>query len=513
MINHELTLILVHYNTPDAVISLVGSLAPYFPIVLVNNSPSLFPKQLPSSITIIESPQNPGFSHACNLGSAHAKTPWVLFLNPDIQISYNQINQLLEYAKKNADCVSPRLISSSRAILHSYHQPLATPWNILVQFSPLGRIFQPSKTTTILPGACLLIKKSLLTELKGWDERYWLWWEDADLSFKLHQHKIPYQIADDIQVIHEGGSSFQQLSNEQRKRIFFQSLNIYVQKNFSHSIQLFISKTIQRFSPSSLYPADPLVRVSIVIPNVNQHLLEQFLKNNFKYFSKHDEIIIVTSAEVSNDLRTEYSDVIWILLDENKGFAATVNVGIRRARGQSIFILNDDTILDSNWAENILTEHKNKLGSISPKITSPIGEIESLGIFISPQGRAYPNIDAHPRRSIDSFNGAAALLSREALEQVGLFDELFGSYLEDIDLGLRMKKRGFLHLIAPQAKIIHLKHQTSKKNRRLKKWQDVKNWWLVMLKNYSFFHWIFYGPIILIERIRNISGFLKTNDL
>ncbi len=128
--------------------------------------------------------------------------------------------------------------------------------------------------------------------------------------------------------------------------------------------------------------------------------------------------------------------------------------------------------------------------------------------MVLPFGKAEP-IKSPTDSQIDSFNGAAVLFNRQALEKVGLFDERFGSYLEDIDLGLRLKKYGWQNRVVSEAKVRHIGQQTSQSRKKTKAWQDVKNWWLVMLKNYSLEHWLKYFPQIMVERLRNVSGFLK----
>src|SRR5690606_22087632 len=122
----------------------------------------------------------------------------------------------------------------------------------------------------------------------------------------------------------------------------------------------------------------------------------------------------------------------------------------------------------------LIEKGTDKVGSVMPKVVDPNGNVESFGISVLPNGKAIPNIK--PTQAAETVNAAAVLFSRTALEKVGLFDERFGSYLEDVDLGLRMSKAGFKHVVVPEVTVVHHKHQTSKSIPVRKAWYDFKNW-------------------------------------
>ncbi len=167
-------------------------------------------------------------------------------------------------------------------------------------------------------------------------------------------------------------------------------------------------------------------------------------------------------------------------------------------------------ILQVHWVEGLTKHAKKGAGSVSPQVVSPRGEVESLGVHVDMRGRAETLKNNNATKLRNTFNAAAVLLTRPALEKVGLFDEKFGSYLEDIDLGWRMTRAGFTHEVAPEVIITHLKHQTSARFPTKKAWLDLKNWWLVLIKNLTLWQWLRFFPSIMIERMRNLSGFLKT---
>ena len=508
----SLTIIVPHYNTPDSLQNLLELLGTAFPIIVVDNASKHVPK-VAKHVHLISNSQNQGFSHACNQGAVEAQTEWLLFLNPDISITPEQIENLVrEATTSHLVAASPQLIDSIGAVQWSYHRArvgfteITREYTLLKRFSPTMHSLHQQ---TVLPGGCLLIQRAALKSVGGWDERFWLWWEDVDLSERLYcaNHKIG--VLPKIQVQHAGGESFSPLTETWRRAVFFHSLRIYAREHFDAISARLTQILTYRFSPDILYPGDEDIRASIIVPNVKPEILGTFLEQNLTTITSADELIVVMGQSDVHRFRKAYPQVVFIGLKTNHGFASTVNIGFRRARGKYLITVNDDTILQDEWIDTLLDQVKKDTGSVSPLVVSPSQAIESLGIYALPQGKAValqPNDDRQP----NAFNAAAVLLTRNALEKVGLFDERFGSYLEDIDLGLRMTRAGFQHVVAPKVKVVHLRHQTSKSNPRRKAWQDVRNWWFVVLKNTSLLSWMAYGPGIIVERLRNISGYIKT---
>ncbi|MBW7943831.1 glycosyltransferase [Patescibacteria group bacterium] len=491
----------------------VVEFADQFPVFVIENNPAAKAKDRQKNISLIHAPINTGFSKAANEGWHQAQTKYLLFLNDDCLITQEQIQLLLAEAEtKQLDALSPRLVDQDGKSQESYQQALPTFTELVVSWSPLHRFFGLPKTELTLPGACLLIRRDVLTDLGGWDERFWLWWEDADLSYRLKQAGYSFAISESVRVKHLGAESFAPLETDWKKQVFFHSLRLFAHKHFSSWQSAIIEKLTGRFDRHLLYPVDPDVRASVVVPNVRKELLSSFLEHHASNWNREkDELIVVTSARGSQDLQAKYPWVVWIQLEHNRGFADTVNIGLRRARGQWLGTVNDDVILPKDWLKKLIKAAEPKAGSLSPVVCRPTGEIESVGVNYQIRGKAEP-ITTIPDKitSADTINAAAVLFKHEALEEVGLFDDRFGSYLEDVDLGLRLRRAGWENQVIPEVQVTHLGHQTSSSRPLYTYWLNVKNWWLLLLKNYSLKQWLSnLGPILL-ERGRNISGLLKT---
>lgn len=233
---NKVSLIIVHWNTP---VLLRKQLEKLFTkksilsieVIIVDNaseeSLSWVKKEFPQ-VKFIENKLNVGYATACNQGAAHAKGEWFLFLNPDVEITPDSINRLIKSAEENGfDACSPK--SSSMG----YQKPLPTPLSLLVEFTPLHRLIplEVFKKKTLF-GGCLLIKKKVFEELGGWDEDFFLWFEDSDLTAILLKNN--YRIGFiDMQINHAGGVTFKKLDDKYQKQIFFNSMDIFAKKHFS----------------------------------------------------------------------------------------------------------------------------------------------------------------------------------------------------------------------------------------------------------------------------------------
>jgi len=259
--------------------------------------------------------------------------------------------------------------------------------------------------------------------------------------------------------------------------------------------------------------------ISLVVPNIKLSQLEFFFKKNWRVLApalgRRLQLIIVSSAlDVAKlkAFKNRYPKVQFVNIEKNHGFATTVNTGFCLANGIWLGTVNDDVILNKNWWLECLKVTDCQTGSINPVILDLHGKVESAGIKILPIGKAEPlkRVLKIPSAVVDATNGACVLYRREALKTVGFFDPCFGSYLEDVDLSLRLKRCGWKNLVCFKAQVIHLGHASSSaKKNWYKAWLDCKNWWLVILKNWSIKTWLKYWPLILLERLRNLSGLFK----
>lgn len=263
-------------------------------------------------------------------------------------------------------------------------------------------------------------------------------------------------------------------------------------------------------------------KVSIIIPNFNgKDLLEVLLPSLAKMMNQETEVIIVDNGSLDGSgdwTKINYPQFKLVSLKNNLGFTGGINNGVNIASGKWLLILNNDCFINEKTIPNLISFcEKNHFVATSPLLVDPQGKLENAGYFVDLKvGKVRLNTD-DSKTDLDSkkeyifgLTAACLLFSKDNFEKLGKFDEVFHSYLEDVDLFIRTQKAGYHFGICGEEKVIHRHMSTSKKMGNFKQKQDVKNWWRIMLKHNSFNsllkNFIYWFP----ERLRNLSGLLKT---
>lgn len=243
-----ISVVIVNWNTSAVLKKQLGGLktSGEMEIIVVDNKSSDFTgsllKDFPQ-IKFLINKENFGYARACNQGARKSRGKWLVFLNPDVSITAKEIQNLIEIAnRKQLDAFSPETEDQS------YKKPLPSGLSLLAEFTPLKYIIPlmifPKKTLT---GGALFIKKEVFKKLGGWDERFFLWFEDSDLSKRLYDGGFSVGwIKSDIE--HVGGESFRQLDENKKRKIFFSSMDVYAQKNLSLWGKVIVKFLLFRFT-------------------------------------------------------------------------------------------------------------------------------------------------------------------------------------------------------------------------------------------------------------------------
>jgi len=165
-----------------------------------------------------------------------------------------------------------------------------------------------------------------------------------------------------------------------------------------------------------------------------------------------------------------FSEVQIIQLTDNQGFCRAVNIGIASARGKYIALLNNDTEIHPEWLARLVQalEENPEVGLCASKMLNYYerNKIDNAGDKLAFYGSMAGNgeIDCgqydQPRFLFSACAGAA-IYRRDMLEDIGLFDEDFFAYYEDIDLGMRAQLSGYKCLFVPTAVVYHIHQATS----------------------------------------------------
>jgi GT2 family glycosyltransferase len=216
--------------------------------------------------------------------------------------------------------------------------------------------------------------------------------------------------------------------------------------------------------------------ISVIIPNWNgAAFLPACLDSVLQQIGIAKEVIVVDNAstDTSSDMLASYGNAIRVVqLETNVGFAGAVNAGIRVAENELLFVLNNDTVLENDCLINLV-----KAVRAYPDYGFYAAEIRQLenrtklwaaGIIYSDRGygnRSGRHLLAQVSRPMEIFGvcGAAAVFKRSVLETVGLFNEEFFLYHEDIELSFRHQLLGYRCLYVPGALVYHHGSGTTKR--------------------------------------------------
>lgn len=237
----------------------------------------------------------------------------------------------------------------------------------------------------------------------------------------------------------------------------------------------------------------------VIIPNWNgiDHLsecLDSLYNQTLKTY-----IILVDNGSIDGSIelvQNKYPEVKIIKNTNNKGFAEAVNQGFTFAIDNKVLFaatFNNDAIADKYWLEKLFNHlDKNRtIGAATCKLLSNDGKsIDSTGDFYSvwglpfPRGRGDKNINKFDNETdIFSASGGASLFRIEMLKEIGLFDNDYFAYYEDVDLGFRAQLAGWKIVYVPSAIAYHYIGATSTKVKGFAVYQTMKNLPLLYFKN------------------------------
>ena len=211
-------------------------------------------------------------------------------------------------------------------------------------------------------------------------------------------------------------------------------------------------------------------KVSIIIPVYNQvHYTYACLVSILENTGEFDYEIIIAD-DVSTDATKEIDKFVTGLViarnETNQGFLRNCNNAAKKARGEYIFFLNNDTTVQKDWLPPLirLLESDKSIGMVGSKLIYPDGRLQEAGGIIWSDGSGWnygrcddPNKpDYNYVRDVDYISGAAIMLSRKLWEDIGGFDERYApAYCEDSDLAFEVRKRGLRVVYQPLSVVTH----------------------------------------------------------
>ncbi|MFH1366770.1 MAG: glycosyltransferase family 2 protein [Patescibacteria group bacterium] len=282
--------------------------------------------------------------------------------------------------------------------------------------------------------------------------------------------------------------------------------------------------------------------LSIIIVSWNvcpwlQRCLESIEKNALHV---NYEVIIIDNNSMDGTgemVRNQFPQVKLIKNKINIGFAPACNQGLAESHGEYLLFLNPDTILLENSLQLSLFKIKNEpsIGVLGAKILNPdlscqrscrrFPDLISQLMIILKLHYIFPNngflkkylmLDCleNETREVDQVMGAFFLTKREVLEKVGSFDEKYVLWFEEVDFCQRVKRLGYKVVFFHEAKIIHLKGESFKQIKSLKKQIYWNNSLIHYFKKYGqvwdiYVIYFFYPLSLILAVLTQILIFLK----
>ncbi len=214
------------------------------------------------------------------------------------------------------------------------------------------------------------------------------------------------------------------------------------------------------------------MKASIVIPNLNgKGWLADSIDSVFAQTEQDFELIVIDNGSTDESLAiaqsyASHSNYTLIENAENTGFSHAVNQGIAIAQGEYVVLFNNDAFAEPEWlAELIKTAEKNPktfavqslmLRHFERDLADDAGDYVNLLAFACKEGDGRYATRYTKEKRIFSACGGASLYRKNILDEIGVFDETFFAYFEDVDLSWRANNAGYQCMLCPTAKCYHI---------------------------------------------------------
>jgi GT2 family glycosyltransferase len=263
-----------------------------------------------------------------------------------------------------------------------------------------------------------------------------------------------------------------------------------------------------------IFSFEPEFDLTIIVVNYEvKQLLKRCLQSIFEF--QRDlkfEVIVVdnNSSDHSQEmLKGNYPQVKLIENHRNLGFSRACNQGIKQSQGRYILLLNPDTELTPGGIKKMIDfmDSKPKVGICSPKMMDQKGNLQfscrsfpsyltAISSSQSILNRLFPENFLSQKyllkeknhsqiMEVDWVSGSCLLAKRIMLEKVGLLDERFYMYVEDVDLCYRAKKSGFSVFYFPQAVVIHHIGKSAEKKKMTMLLEHHRSMYYFYCKHYN----------------------------
>jgi GT2 family glycosyltransferase len=264
--------------------------------------------------------------------------------------------------------------------------------------------------------------------------------------------------------------------------------------------------------------------VTVIIPNYNgRKYLEECLNTLKLQEEVETEVIIIDNGSTDDSvsfIKDKYPEHLLIENQENQGFSQAVNQGIKASDTEYVFLLNNDTALEPDCIRNLLDciRRDEYIFAVSSRMVryKERDKMDDAGDEYTVLGWTYKVGDGQSTsrykeiRDVFSACAGAALYRRDILHKLGLFDEKFFAYLEDVDISYRARINGYRSIYCPRAVVYH--HTSSTTGSRYNEWKiklSARNNIYLAYKNMPWPQLLVNSPFLLLGFLIKYLFFIK----
>lgn len=268
--------------------------------------------------------------------------------------------------------------------------------------------------------------------------------------------------------------------------------------------------------------------ISVIIPNYNgenyiANCLDSILVQSYSAFGQM-EIIVVDdcSSDKSVEIIKTYENVILIENEANSGFDKSVNQGILTSSGEFCLLLNNDVVIDPNFVKYLYLHinDSTRFFSVSSKMVRYYerDKLDDAGDYYNIFGWGYKRGDGKEIENYDkpmsvfSTCAGAGIYRRSVFDEIGLFDEAFFAYMEDIDISYRGLINGYKNRYEPKAICYHIGSATTAAGQKYSPFKvriSARNNIYVAYKNMPLIQLLINSPFLLVGFLIKYLLFLK----
>ena len=240
----------------------------------------------------IENSENLGFAKANNIGASKTKSHWILFLNPDTILDENVLGPLLNFCEENDShkLIGIKQLSDNNEHTNSFGFFLSF-WTLTGMFRVISRLFRRSyefynnnkiSHPDWISGSFILIRRKDFDLLNGWDEDFWMYYEDMDLCKRGKTLELQVTLLNNWKCIHSHGKASRKNKKIKilSKSEVIISSHIYLEKHSNNSIKYLIHLLLIFFQASELL-------IKSIFSKTYREILKKLLKFWFKGIFKN----------------------------------------------------------------------------------------------------------------------------------------------------------------------------------------------------------------------------------